>query len=67
MKGTDFIMGDFFRKQYDNTVQNNTVIISMYSAEEIEKVKELLEDNGYTVISYLLSNPLQNQLNIQEV
>ncbi len=67
MKGTDFIMGDFFRKQYDNTVQNNTVIISMYSAEEIEKVKELLEDNGYTVISYLLSNPLPNQLNIQEV
>jgi uncharacterized glyoxalase superfamily protein PhnB len=67
MKGTDFIMGDFFRKQYDNEVQDNTVIISMYSAEEIEKVKELLEDNGYTVISYLLSNPLQNQLNIQEV
>ncbi len=67
MKGTDFIMGDFFRKQYDNEVQDNTVIISMYSAEEIEKVKELLEDNGYTVISYLLSNPLPNQLNIQEV
>lgn len=67
MKGTDFIMGDFFRKQYDNEVQDNTVIISMYSAEKIEKVKELLEDNGYTVISYLLSNPLQNQLNIQEV
>ena len=67
MKGTDFIMGDFFRKQYDNEVQDNTVIISMYSAEEIEKVKELLEDNGYTVISYLLSNPLQKQLNIQEV
>ena len=41
MKGTDFIMGDFFRKQYDNEVQDNTVIISMYSAEEIEKIMDI--------------------------
>ena len=59
-------MGDFLRKQYDKQSCNHTVIISMYSSNEIEKVKELLEGNGYTVISYLLSNPSPNQLTVQE-